>query len=71
MTAGSWIHDKLSEHLAGCARCRAADPETHRVKHDTPGLVSVNDVPPAVWAKLCPEGASIYRAWLKWLGEPE
>lgn len=71
MTAGSWIHDSLSRHLASCSQCRSVDPESKRKKHDVPGHVSERDVPIAVLAQMCPDGRSIYRAYLRWLGEPE
>lgn len=71
MTRGSWIHDDVGRHLGDCARCRRADPERHRVKHKAPGQVSERDVPAETLAAMCPDGRSIYRAYLRWLAEPE
>jgi hypothetical protein len=71
MTRGSWIHDDLSRHFDKCARCRSADPESARKKHEDPGLVSERDVPAETLARMCPEGRSIYRSYLQWLAEPD
>ena len=71
MTKGSWIHDDVSRHLDACAQCRGADPEGRRRKHAQPGLVSERDVPAEALAAMCPDGRAIYRAYLRWLAEPE
>lgn len=71
MTKGSWIHDDVGRHLKSCAQCRAADPESARVKHDSPGKVSERDVPAEKLAAMCPDGRSIYRSYLRWLAEPD
>jgi hypothetical protein len=71
VTKGSWIHDDVSRHFGRCAQCRSADPENKRVKHGQPGRVSERDVPAEAMAAMCPDGRSIYRAYLRWLSEPE
>lgn len=71
MTRGSWIHDDVSRHFGSCAQCRETDAENKRRKHDKPGQVSERDIPTEVLAKMCPDGRSIYRSYLRWLAEPE
>jgi hypothetical protein len=71
MTRGSWIHDDVSRHFDACAQCRTADPESKRIKHNKPDEVSERDVPAPTLAAMCPDGRSIYRAYLRWLAEPD
>lgn len=71
MTRGSQIHDDLGRHFINCAQCRSTDVENRRKKHGEPGHVSERDVPPEALAAMCPDRRSIYRAYLRWLMEPE
>lgn len=71
MTKGSWIQEDISRHIKNCKQCHETDIENARVKHDVPGKVSERDVPTAKLAAMCPDGCSIYRAYLRWLAEPE
>lgn len=71
MTKGSWIQEDVSRHFGSCARCRETDVENKRRKHDKPGQTSARDVPSEVFATMCPDGRAIYRAYLRWLAEPD
>lgn len=71
MSKGSWIHDEVSRHFGVCVPCRETDAENKRRKHDKPGQVTESDVPAEVFAALCPDGRAIYRAYLRWLAEPD
>lgn len=71
MSKGSWIHDDVSRHFGSCTQCRATDAENKRRKHDKPGQVTESDVPAEVFAAMCPDGRAIYRAYLRWLAEPD
>lgn len=66
MTRGSWIHDDISGHLRDCAKCRETNPEAERLRRP-----SLRDVSDETLAARCPEGRSIYRAYLRWIAEPE
>jgi hypothetical protein len=70
VTAGSWIHSDVVRHFKSCAQCKAVDPEAARIKRPVPGAVTENDVPFEKLAALCSDGRSIYRSYLRWLGEP-
>jgi hypothetical protein len=52
-------------------QCREADPENKRIKHDKPGQVSEDDLPAGVLMAMCFDGRAIYRAYLRWLAEPD
>lgn len=71
MTKGSWIHDDVSRHFKACTQCHETDVENKRRKHDHPGHVSERDVPEESLAAMCPDGRAIYRAYLRWLAEPD
>jgi hypothetical protein len=71
MTKGSWIHDDVSRHFRSCTQCRETDAENKRHKHDRPGQVSEADVPKETLAAMCSDGRAIYRAYLRWLAEPD
>ena len=71
MTKGSWIHDDVSRHFNSCTRCRETDPESKRRNHDKPGQTSKRDIPEETFAAMCANGRAIYRAYLRWLAEPE
>lgn len=58
MSRGSAIHDVLVHHLDTCERCRAYDPEKHRLL----GKPTIK-----ILSNLCLPGAHIYRAYLDWL----
>lgn len=68
MTKGSWIHDDLVRHLKACAQCRAVQPEDVRVAQPK---ARRRTVPDGVLAKMCSDGRSIYRSYLRWLAEPD
>lgn len=68
MTTGSWIHDDVSRHIGACAQCQGADAENIRVAQ--PKALR-RTVPDEVLAKMCPNGRSIYRSYLRWLAEPD
>jgi hypothetical protein len=68
VTRGSKIHDEVSDHFRRCAQCSGANPEEIRIRQ-APALRLT--VPDAVIATLCPVGRPIYRAYLRWLAEPD
>lgn len=74
MTKGSWICDDVSRHFgsslikASCSRCSTVDPETVRTAQPEPLR---RTIPDKVLAKMCPDGRRIYRAYLRWLAEPD
>lgn len=64
MTYGSRIHDELGRHFGSCEQCRLTNPEHERVAR--PGRGDVSDT---TWRAMCPDGRSIYRAYLQWLAD--
>lgn len=68
MSQGAWIHDDVSRHFRTCAQCKATDAENVRVAQPKAARLSLPD---DVMAKMCPDGRSIYRSYLRWLAEPE
>ena len=68
MTKGSWIAEDSSRHFRACMQCRATDAENVRVAQ--PEELR-RTIPGEVLAKMCPDGRSIYRSYLRWLADPE
>lgn len=68
MTKGSQIHDDTSLHFRSCVQCREVNPEAARCSQ--PEALR-RTVPDEVLAKMCPNGRVIYRAYLRWLVEPD
>jgi len=68
MTTGAWIHDAVSRHVGACVQCQSTDAENVRVAQ--PERLR-RTVPAEVLAKMCPDGRAIYRAYLRWLAEPD
>lgn len=68
MTQGSGIQEDVSRHFGSCALCKATRPEEVRVAQ--PGGLR-RTVPESVLAAMCPAGRAIYRAYLRWLAEPD
>lgn len=68
MTRGSGVHDDVSRHFGVCSQCASVQPESVRVAQ--PEALR-RTVPDDVLVKLCLAGRSIYRAYLRWLAEPD
>ena len=68
MTTGSWIAEDVGRHFRSCAQCREVKPEEARVAQ--PKALR-RTVPDEMLAKMCSDGRSIYRSYLRWLAEPE
>lgn len=68
MSRGSWIFDDVVRHFESCAQCLPVRPDDVRVAQPA-SLRHV--VPDSVLAALCPDGRAFYRAYLRWLAEPD
>jgi len=68
VTRGSRIHDDVRRHFGSCARCKGVDPEATRIQQPA---ATRRSVPAATLKALCPSGRSIYRAYTRWLAEPD
>jgi len=68
VTRGSGVHDELGEHLELCVQCRLVNAEGVRIARPREQRHAVDA---ETLAALCPEGRSIYRAYLSWLAEPD
>lgn len=66
MTQGVQAHTDVSRHFKVCPRCRLLDPEAERTAY--PGKRTISD---GTMAAMCIDGRRIYRAYLRWLSEPE
>lgn len=74
MSKDSWIHDDVVRHFGSfritgsCSQCRDVRPEETRIAQ--PEKLR-RTLPDEVLAKMCPDGRSIYRSYLRWLAEPD
>lgn len=68
MTRGSWIHDEVRRHFGHCVQCKAADPETARLRQPA---AKRHSIPVETALALCPVGRTIYQSYLRWLREDD
>lgn len=71
MSSGSWIHDDVSRHFRACGQCRDTDAENKRVAHRMSGAEADREALAEALGAMCHNGRAIYRAYLRWLAEPE
>ena len=68
MTKGAWMAEDVGRHLRSCAQCCEVKPEEVRISQPEAWRQTVPD---AVLAAMCPDGRTIFRAYLRWLAEAE